>query len=258
MAVKNIQYKTKQISEYFTTNRIKWGQFYPSEKWIFEKVAGTDGKMGKILDVGCAAGGLGLALRERFFVSQYVGVDINAPAIEEAQKRKVKKNCPSQFICGDILDIHQLPAEKFDNVFSLSCADWNKATEDIISECWKYVRVGGHFILTLRLTPQKSLLTLSESFQYIYFGKGAPEKKQGIEKAPYIVLNASHAFSLLSGLQPKPDRIMAYGYWGAPSRTARTKYDRLVFTALAVRKSDHNLKDVSCELHLPADLFIRG
>lgn len=256
MANKNIQYKTKQISEYFTMNRIKWDHFYPSEKWIFERVAGADKKMGKVLDVGCAAGGLGLALAERFSLSEYVGVDINAPAIEEARKRKVNKNCPSQFICGDIVTIDLLPGEEFDNVFSLSCADWNKATQDIISECWKRVRVGGFFILTLRLTPEASLLTLSESFQYIYFGKGSPEKVKGIEKAPYIVLNVSQAFSLLSRLQPKPDHIMAYGYWGEPSRTARTKYDRLVFTALAVRKGNNDSKDIPCELHLPAGLFI--
>jgi len=255
MPVKNIKYKTKQISEYFSTNRIKWDQFYPSEKWIFERVAGAQGKIGKVLDVGCATGGLGLALAERFSVEEYVGVDINAPAIEEARKRKAKKACPCHFICGDILTIDPLPAEKFDNVFSLSCADWNKATEDIISECWKHVRVGGHFILTLRLTPQESLLSLSESFQYIYFGKGDPEKEAGVEKAPYIVLNAPNAFSLLSSLQPKPNHIMAYGYWGPPSPTARTKYDRLVFTALAVKKGNNDPKDIPCELHLPVDLF---
>ena len=62
MAVKNIKYKTKHISEYFRTNRIKWDQFYPSEKWIFERIAGVNSKMGKVLDVGCAAGGLGGAM----------------------------------------------------------------------------------------------------------------------------------------------------------------------------------------------------
>lgn len=257
MSGKNIEYKTKNISEYFSTNRVKWDQFYPSEKWILERIAGPDGQMGSVLDAGCAAGGLGLALEERFSLKEYVGVDINGPAIDHANTIRSQYACPCHFICGDILTINSLSADKYDNVFSLSCADWNIATEDIISECWKYVRVGGHFILTLRLTPRQSLLNFSESFQYIYFGEGMPEKEQEIERAPYIVLNFHHALSLLSNLQPRPDNILAYGYWGTPSPTARTKYDRLVFTALAVKKGNNDRKDIAGEFHLPVDLFLQ-
>ena len=50
MEMKNIKYKTKKISEFFTMNRIKWDQFYPSEKWIIERVAGADRKMGKVFE----------------------------------------------------------------------------------------------------------------------------------------------------------------------------------------------------------------
>lgn len=259
MSGKNIEYKTKQISEYFSINRVKWDQFYPSEKWMFERVAGPEGQMGHVLDVGCAAGGLGLAIGERFSLSKYVGVDINVPAIEYANTRRSKYSCLCDFLCGDILTIGSLQDDKFDNVFSLSCADWNIETEDIISKCWKYVRVGGHFILTLRLTPKQSLLSFSESYQYIHFGEGNPEKNEGVEKAPYIVLNVKDALAILTNLQPKPDRIMAYGYWGPPSATARTKYDRLVFTALAVRKGIRNNdgKDILGEFHLPVDLFLQ-
>jgi len=257
MSGENIEYKTKKIAEYFSINRVKWDQFYPSEKWIFERVAGPDGQMGSILDVGCAAGGLGLALGERFSLTEYVGVDINAPAIEHAGTKRPQYSCPCHFICGDILTIDSLPTDKYDKVFSLSCADWNIATEDIISECWKYVRVGGHFILTLRLTPQQSLLNFSESFQYIYFEERMPAKAVEVEKAPYIVLNVHHALAILANLQPRPDHIMAYGYWGSPSPTARTKYDRLVFTALAVRKGNNDRKDIPGEFHLPADLFLQ-
>jgi SAM-dependent methyltransferase len=232
------------------------GSVYPSEKWIFERVAGSDGRMRRVLDVGCAAGGLGLALGEHFSLTEYVGVDINFQAIEHAGTKISRYSCPCRFICGDILTIDSLSADKFDNVFSLSCADWNIATEDIISECWKYVRVGGHFVLTLRLTAQHSLLNFSESFQYIYFGKGMPEKEAGVEKAPYIVLNVQHALAILANLQPKPDHLIAYGYWGPPSPTARTKYDRLVFTALAVRKGNNDREVISGEFHLPVDLFL--
>ena len=256
MTGKNIEYKTNQISEYFSMNRITWDQFYPSEKWVLERVAGPDGQMGSVLDVGCAAGGLGLALVERFSLTEYVGVDINVQAIRYADTRRHQYSCPCRFLSGDVLTIDSLPTDKFDNVFSLSCADWNIETADIIDKCWQYVRVGGHFILTLRLTPQQSLLNFSESFQYIYFGKGMPENEKDVEKAPYIVLNVQQALATLANLQPKPDHIMAYGYWGPPSPTARTKYDKLVFTALAVRKGNNDEKDITGEFHLPVDLFL--
>lgn len=257
MSRKNIEYKTKHISEHFSVNRVKWDQFYQSERWIFEQVAGPKGQIGSVLDAGCATGGLGLALGERFSLKEYVGVDINVPAIEQANKMKLKYSCPCHFICGDILAIDSLPANAFDKVISLSCADWNIATEDIISECWKYVRVGGHFILTLRLTPRQSLLSFSESFQYVYFGGGVPENEKEVEKAPYIVLNVQHALKILANLHPKPDHIMAYGYWGTPSPTARTRYDCLVFTALALRKGNDERKYAPCEFHLPVDLFLK-
>jgi len=257
MSGKNIEYKTNQIADYFSVNRTKWDQFYPSEKWIFERVAGPEGQMGSVLDAGCAAGGLGLALEERFSLKEYVGVDINIPAIKHADLNRLKYACPCHFISGDILSIDSLPNDTFDKVFSLSCADWNMETEDIISKCWKYVRVGGHFVLTLRLTPQHSLLDFSDSFQYIYFGEGMPENEADVEKAPYIVLNVQCALAILENLQPKPDHVMAYGYWEKPSPIARTRYDRIVFTALAVRKGNNDGQDIPGEFHLPVDLFLQ-
>lgn len=259
MTNKNIAYKTNQISEYFSANRRKWDDFYPSEKWIFERVAGSERAMGNVLDVGCAAGGLALALTERFSVASYIGVDINARAIEVADARKMTcSGRPCQFMCGDILEINTLPVGGFDNVFSLSCADWNILTEDIITNCWKYVRTGGNFVLTLRLTPELSLRNLSESFQYIYIGDSLPANTSEIERAPYVVFNVREALSLLTDLQPRPFSITAYGYWGTPSFTARTKYDRLVFAALAVRKSQNEVESeaVAGEFHLPADVLL--
>ncbi|MCG2775792.1 MAG: class I SAM-dependent methyltransferase [Desulfobacterales bacterium] len=259
MANKNIAYKTNQISEYFSVNRRKWDDFYPSEKWIFERIAGSERAMGHVLDVGCAAGGLALALTERFSVAQYSGVDINARAIDVAKTRKVTcSDGPCQFMCCDILEMNTLPVEGFDNVFSLSCADWNVLTEDIINHCWKYVRKGGNFVLTLRLTSEPSLRDLSESFQYIYYGDLLPENTSEIERAPYVVLNVRDALSLLTNLQPRPVCITVYGYWGTPSSTARTRYDRLVFTALAVKKSQAGAEshEIAGEFHLPVDVLL--
>lgn len=255
---RNIVYKTDELINYFKDNRRKWSQFYPSEKWILEKAAGVKGGMGSVLDIGCAAGGLGAALEQRFSVKEYVGVDINSQAIDYARSNKMKYPHRSRFICGDILKVNAVGGKKFDNVFSLSCADWNVATEDIVRECWRHVSPGGNFILTLRLTSSRSLLDMSGSFQYIHYGDGPLGKVSRYEKAPYIVLNFGDAMAMLSGLSPRPARITAYGYWGPPSKTARTKYKRLVFAALAVSKSAGTEKYTAGEFHLPADLYFKS
>ena len=35
---KNIKYQTKNISDYFSQNRVKWNQFYESEKIVIEEI----------------------------------------------------------------------------------------------------------------------------------------------------------------------------------------------------------------------------
>ena len=254
---KNICYKTDELSNFYSRQRICYSEFYPSEQWIFKKVAGRELKMGRVLDVGCACGGLADALKERFSVTEYVGVDINAQAIEKAKMRlKTKDVRNRRFECGDILDMNCLKPEMFDTVFSLSCADWNISTREIISACWGYVREGGAFVLTLRLTQKASLLRMSESYQHIYFGEKLPNNINGLERAPYVVLNVKDALFILGNLEPKPKKITGFGYWGKPSQSAKTAYNRLVFTALALEKGDAKNDKTTIECHWPLDLLL--
>lgn len=163
----NIHYKTDELARYYSTNRIRWNDFYPSERCIMEMVSNSERGIGRVLDVGCATGGLGIALAERFSVSNYLGVDICTSAIKLAKARTERYPVSYRFESGDILTMKNLQVEGFDTVFSLSCADWNVETHAIINTCWKYIRKGGYFVITLRLTPEISLCNMSESYQYI-------------------------------------------------------------------------------------------
>ena len=42
----------------------------------------------------------------------------------------------------------------------------------------------------------------------------------------------------MADLKPRAFKITAYGYWGKPSATAVTAFDRLVFTSLSIRKGE--------------------
>jgi len=254
--MKNLKYLTEEIGKFYSGHRVTWDEFYPSERWIFEKVAGPELNMGLVLDVGCAVGGLANALEEKFTLSKYVGVDINKQAIEKARMINKKCGLMRRFESADILEMKCLEPAEFDSVFSLGCADWNVRTEDIISSCWKSVRKGGHFILTLRLTPKDTIREMIKSYQYIYFGEELPDEKNSLEKAPYVVFNVREALGILSTLSPSPKKIIAYGYWGKPSHTAVTPFNRVVFSAFAIEKAKVKCSGTALECHWPLEIIL--
>ena len=253
----NIAYTCDELTQYYCTHRNSWKDFYPSEHAIFELVAGHENQLGRVLDAGCGAGGLGRALQERFSLDSYTGVDIHGGMIE-AGRRMGGYTIPAELAVGDVAKCDTLDPEGYDNVVSLSCADWNVKTLSIISTCWNHVKPGGNFILTLRLTTGPSATDLETSFQYICFEDEPPRDKEGLEIAPYVVFNVQDGLNMLARLEPTPSLISARGYWGTPSPTAVTPYERLLFTALAVRKpcSPEQGQGVRADLQWPLDVFL--
>lgn len=246
----NIKYRSKEISEFYSCNRQSWEQFYPSERWVFEKIAGRSKQLGDLLDVGCACGGLATALMEKFVLASYTGVDINKGAIEWAIKER-KLGIPATFIDGDIVKLSM--NRDYDVVVSLSCADWNIETDSIINICWLKVKPGGHFIISLRLTPEKGVNDIKRSYQHINFSGN--EKKPEI--ANYVVFNFKEALHAFKQLDPSPELIGAYGYWGKPSQTAVTPFDKLIFAVFYIRKPVQAVgQGTRVEFNVPIDIFL--
>jgi len=252
MFTKNIRYTTKEILEFYSVNRQKWEDFYPSERWILEKIASRNKSMGDVLDVGCACGGLGVALTEKFNLNSYTGVDIYREAIDWANVKR-KLSVPASFIAGDILEM-DLDIQ-YDTVISLSCADWNIETEKIIKVCWKKLNQGGKFVISLRLTNGMGMNDINKSYQYLCFDGTGDES---YEKANYVVFNVYGALGMFANLRPLPRHILGYGYWNKPSLSARTPYEKLAFVVFAVEKRSLGQKEqVSTELHLPLGLLLK-
>ena len=240
----NIAYKTDQLARYFGQNRIAWQQFYESERVIIDQL-GLSLDV-QILDVGCGCGGLGLALRERFGVRNYSGVEINRAAADTARTM----NPEAQILCGDILELSRttLRGKDFDVVFSLSCVDWNVRFADMLTAAWNHVRLGGHLVATFRLTEREGCSDFARSYQYINFD-GVREG----ERASYVVLNARHLLTQLADF--RPSAINAYGYWGTPSATAVTPYKRLCFAAFSIRKRTlGDNAELQCHLNFPDEI----
>ena len=61
--MRNINYKTEEISNFFKKNRIKWNHLYLSEKKSINYIF-NNSNIKTVLDVGCACGGLGSILKK--------------------------------------------------------------------------------------------------------------------------------------------------------------------------------------------------
>lgn len=246
---KNIEYKSREIQAFYSCNRSRWEEFYPSERWVLAKLAGQDGFLGDVLDVGCACGGLGVALSRQFRLSSYTGVDINRQAIEWAAKEQ-KLSVPATFMAGDILDLAL--EDTFEVVMSLGCADWNIESQKIMEACWARVKAGGHFVISLRLTTGPGVNDIETSYQYINFSG----QERTPEVANYVVFNFPAVLGLMQELKPAPTLIGAYGYWGKPAATAVTPFTRLVFAVFYLRKgTGHESAGIAGEFTLPLEIF---
>lgn len=253
----NIHYQTPHLAAYFTAHRRCWDEFYPSERWVFERIGAAPGGFGRVLDVGCAVGGLGRALEEKFPLTSYVGLDINAGAIDAA-KGLPELAAPTRFDCGDIVTAEGIADGAFDTVASLSVADWNVETDAIIAACWRKVAPGGRLVMSLRLTNCDGTRDPNISCQPIVPADDFdPRNETAVETAPYVVLNGSEALDIFLGLDPAPADILAYGYWGRPSKTATTPYTRLAFAVMSITRgeTDGPSEDTRLECHLPAAVF---
>lgn len=243
--MRNIVYQTDQIARYFAHHRVAWDQFYASERVIIDQL--NLGRHQEILDIGCGCGGLGLALRDRFELENYTGVEINTSAADAARAMNPK----AKFFCGDILDLthSELRDTSFDVVFSFSCIDWNVQFSAMLAAAWNHVVAGGHLVSTFRLTGDEECADFIRFHQFINFD-GVLEG----ERAPYVVVNARYLIDQL--LSFNPSEVSAYGYWGAPSSTAVTPYERLCFAAFSIRKRTPDDKGKAhCQFNLPEEIL---
>ncbi len=255
--IKNIEYQTSHLADYFINNRRTWDEFYPSERWMFSMVGDAHEGFGRVLDVGCAVGGLGRALSEKYHLSSYTGIDINQQAIEYANAQSDNIN-DAKFLCADIVTTDALKEQSYDSVFALSVADWNVDVLGILEACWQKVAPGGCLILTQRLTDKASALDHSISYQHIVPAHDyIVDELSELEKAPYMVLNAKECLRILGNLHSAPSEINAYGYWGAPSKTAVTPFEKIAFAVISLTKPDIDdaEQETVFKCHLPVELF---
>ena len=121
------------ILNFYNNNRNSWEDLYNGEKIIIKKILK---KNFSILDIGCAQGGLSIALKEKIKNFSYTGLDYNSLMI-----KKAKKKFPSHdFIKIKNSNLSKLFNVKFDIVFVLGILHLNRNWKKILSEAYKLTR----------------------------------------------------------------------------------------------------------------------
>ena len=244
MTSRNIQYESPALAAFYREHRTRWTDFYESERVMFSRLA--PGPETAVLDIGCGCGGLGMALREQFGVNAYTGVEINPQAAEAGRLL----NPASTIITGDILALGQqlIPEGSFDLVVSLGCIDFNVEFDAMLARAFDFVRPGGHFVSSFRITPETTADDMRTSYQYINF-----DGRQEGEIAPYVVMNGDALLDRLRRLDAAG--ISGFGYWGTPSKTAVTPVSRIGFAVIAVRKRSSPGQPATIDLDVPDGMF---
>ena len=224
--MKNKKYKTIEIKKFYSNNRNKWNQLYKSEKEVIKKI--KINRDSHILDIGSACGGLGIILKKKFKIKNYTGLEIN----KQAYKFSKKNFSSGKFINKDLLDFENKKKNitTYDYVFSLGCIDWNTALSSMLKKSWKHVKENGYLVITLRFLDKKKI---SSAYQYINFNN----RKFG-EKAKYHILNFVEFKKKIKRFKIK--KIVHYGYWSKPNVSVITKYKKIFFVAIAIKKGVDN------------------
>ena len=113
---KNIQYKTKEIKNFYSNYRNKWFDLYKSERKVINRLKLS--KKSNVLDIGSACGGLGKILYKKFKIDYYLGLEVNKSASNFSKNIFPRGNFKN-------LDFLNFEKEKkqltqFDYVFSLT------------------------------------------------------------------------------------------------------------------------------------------
>ena len=99
------------------------------------------------------------------------------------------------------------------------------------------------------MTLNKTINDVSKSYQFINYNS----KKEG-EIAPYVILNINEIIFTISKTL-NVSEINSYGYWGEPSKTSVTPYNKILFAVFSIKKNLNSINNprIIYNLNFPDD-----
>jgi SAM-dependent methyltransferase len=194
-------WRSAESLDYYRRHRQGPDDLYPSERFFLPEVAG---RVGSMLDVGCAAGGFSAIVKTFNPAIRYVGIDVVPEFVDLARS----DHPDAEFAVGD--GVHfETPPGSFELVHASGVLHLNLRFRDMLQAMWAQTR--RYMLCDLRLSPGQGGVGRMES----PFGE-----RDGVP-LPYVVLNVDEAIDLFRQLDPQPDSVRVKGYRHQASDAAR-------------------------------------
>ena len=221
-------YSSKSKSNYYIKNKVreKFKDLEKSKKFLIKKI---NFKKNKILDAGCASGGMYSALCEKFGTVNYTGIDLDDRCIKNAKKRFLK----AKFHKMNIFD-KKLKKNSFDTVmmwnWSYMYSDWKKLFSQAIKLSKKFVM----FDNRLRLNGP-TVTDIDLSYQYYH---------KSNKRNFYIIHNLYELLSFfqIGELNIKTINIYGYPLPGKTSARLPIPVSEILIGGILLEKYSENVK----------------
>lgn len=210
--------------EFFSRHRTSSEQLYRSERRLLPALLAPGLR---VLDVGCAAGGLLGAMREYQPDLDYVGVDCSTLMIEQARRR-----FPGARF--DVADAAHLPFG--DGAFDLViCTGGTLVTNltwrEVLHECWRVTR--DRFLFDLRVAMDgETLEDMTKSWVRLAFHGDRADAPI----APYVIVSVGTFREALGALRPAPRHVGGVGYRHPVSEMASTPHGEVCMVQVVLAK----------------------
>jgi len=188
-------YRHKSKTDYYIQHgRRRWEDLFPSAQYFLEK---NDLRGEKVLEVGCAGGGMYEIMTDRYGRVDYTGVDISPAEIRHARKAYPG----AKFIVCDFLR-NRLRGSSFDTVCAFQIMEHQPQYRKFIAEMFRVARK--RVIFNARVQYEfPTVVDLEASFLY-YHGSG--------RRNYFIPFNVYELFNYFHTEELGAKKISAYGY----------------------------------------------
>jgi 23S rRNA U2552 (ribose-2'-O)-methylase RlmE/FtsJ len=195
-------YKHKSKTDrYIRKGRRRWEDLFKSVQYFLDKFK-WQGE--KVLEIGCAAGGLYEIMKNRYGNFDYTGLDISPAELKVARERYSN----AKFICANFYN-KKFKANSYDAVLAFLIVSHQRDYKDFISEMIRIARKKVIFDVRLRYDGT-TIVDLDTSYLY-YHGSG--------KRNYYVVFNFYELFNFLHLAEFNLKKISVYGYY-TPDKTS--------------------------------------
>jgi len=228
------------LVEFYSHGRSRPEDVYPSEERFLPWLAAA---AGSVLDVGCGAGGFAAIWDHYRPGIDYVGVDASAALVEAARRLHPGARFEQADGAGEL----PFPDAFADVVAGLGWLHLEPRYRQALPELWRVTRERLFFDIRLQ--------TRSESEEVGAQRLALAGEWDGTTTIPYIAAPWARVAQALVGL--RPERILGYGYSGAPASTVEGMKEPICFATFVLeRGAGSDAPEVALELPLawPADV----